>query len=108
MPADLRHLEPIQTVQGLSRPVDTVADRSVQTVRRRADDLGHPIYVIDHGGDLCPDPGSCQDCTYLSGLVIGPANAIYPRGPATGCHRRRPRAVPVYGDTTAARTISTP
>ena len=47
--AHLDHLEPVDVAQRLVRACDGVADRGVDAVRRRPDELGDAVGVVGHG-----------------------------------------------------------
>src|SRR5919108_6605678 len=46
--ADLGDLEPVEVAQGAARARDRVADRRVDAVRRRSDDLADGVHVVGH------------------------------------------------------------
>ena len=45
---DLGHLEPVEVPEGLPGAVQRAADRGLDSLRRRADDLGDPVGALAH------------------------------------------------------------
>ena len=64
VPADLRHLEPVDVAQRLGGALHAVADGLVDAVGRGADDLGDAVGAVGHGSSW---GGVWRGCGWSSG-----------------------------------------